>query len=323
MKVVITGCSGFIGYNLAKSLLIGGNEVVGVDNYLDEHYIKTKKERTKFLKEFPNFEFYNIDVTKDEFPTEVKKADYMVHLAAKDFYYENKEQKYSDYINHNVVGTSRVFEWSKDLKVKKFIFSSTHSVYGEARKEVFTEKKIIPKPISPHGASKLSAEYAVNFLSRTHNIPSIILRISTVYGPDAKEHGLIPQLIDYVYKGGKFVIHVSPNTKRDFVYVDDVINAIQSCFKRRLTLQTINIGSGKSYSIKEIAEEISKIANKDPKNIKFGDSKVEHIDNVTIKEVRLSITRAKKMLNYQPKITLHEGLERTINWYFEMGKLKR
>ena len=323
MKIVITGCSGFIGYNLTKSLLISGKEVVGLDNYLENHYIKDKKERTKFLKEFPNFEFHNIDITNDDFPNNVKSADYTVHLAAKDFYYEDKEQRYSEYIEHNVVGTSRVFEWSKNLKVKKFIFSSTHSVYGEARKEVFTEKKIIPKPISPHGASKLSAEHAVNFLSRTYNIPSIILRISTVYGPDALEHQLIPQLIKHIFKGDKFILHVSPNTRRDFVYVDDVVNAIESTFKKRLTLQTINIGSGKSYSIKEIAEEISKVANKKHDKIVFEKTKVKHIDDVTTGEVKISIARARKMLNYKPETTLEEGLERTINWYFETGKLKR
>jgi len=322
MKIVVTGCSGFIGYNLTKSLLIGGNKVIGIDNYLDEMYVKTKKERTKFLKEFPNFEFHNLDVTEDKFPSKIKNADYTVHLAAKDYYYEDKDQIYSEYIEQNVVGTSRVFEWSRDLKVKKFIFSSTHSVYGQARKEVFTEKKIVPKPVSPHGASKLAAEDAVNFLSRTYNIPSIILRISTVYGPDALEHQLIPQLIFHIFKGGKFVLHVSPNTKRDFVYVDDVVNAIESCFKKRLTLQTINIGSGKSYSIREIADEISKIANKDPKKIKFDKSKVKYIDDVTSEEVRLSIARAKKMLNYKPEASLQEGLQRTVDWYFENGKLK-
>jgi len=323
MKVVITGCSGFIGYNLTKSLLIGGAQVLGIDNYLDNHYLKTKKERTKFLKEFPNFKFTNLDITKDSFPYEFKKADYTVHLAAKDYYYEDKEQKYSEYIEHNVVGSTRVFEWSRDLGVKKFIFSSTHSVYGDTKKEVFTEKKIVPKPISPHGASKLSAEHAINFLSRTYDVPSIILRVSTVYGPDMLAHQVIPYLIENIYKKNNLKLHVSPNTTRDFVYVDDVVDAIKSCFNKRLTLQTINIASGKAYSIKEVADEISKILHKKHKKIVFEKSRVEHIDKVTSQNVRLSIARAKKLLNFEPKVSLQEGLERSIDWYFEHNKIKK
>lgn len=328
MKIAVTGSAGFVGYNLSKSLLIGGHEVIGIDNltenYKNYDYISAKKHRNQFLKEFPNYKFYKLDVTKDELPNNLKSADHTVHLAAKDFYYEDEEQRYSEYIEHNVVGTSRVFEWSRRLKVKKFIFASTHSVYGNARKEVFTEKKIVPKPISPHGASKLSAEHAVKFLSKTYDIPSLILRISTIYGPDALQHQIIPQLIFHIFKGDQFVLHVSPDTKRDFVYIDDVVRAIESCFSKRLTLQTINIGSGKSHTIKEVAEEIAKIANKDIKKIKFEKSKdKKHIDNVTTDEVKLSIARAKKMLNYKPETSLQEGLKQMVDWYFENGVLKK
>ena len=245
----------------------------------------------------------------------------MIHLAAKDYYYEDDEQGYSEYIEQNVVGTSRVFEYARELGVKKFIFTSTHSVYGNTKKEVLTEKKIVPRPASPHGASKLSAEHAVSFLSRTYNIPAIILRISTVYGPDMLEHQVIPNWIKNIYKGKSLPLHVSPNTTRDFVYIDDVVKAIKQCFNKRLTLQTINIASGKSYSIKELADEISKILNKDHKKIKYEKTKKEHIDKITSENVSLSISRAKKLLGYKPEYTLQEGLEKTIEWYFENKKI--
>lgn len=317
MKIIVTGCSGFVGYNLCKELLVNGHDVIGIDCYLENYYIEKKEKRTKFLEEFPNFEFHKLDVAKDTFPEHIKKADHVVHLAAKDFYYEDEEQKYSSYIINNVVGTSRVFEWAGDLGIDKFIFTSTHSVYGKSKKKVFTEKDIVPKPVGPHGASKLSTEEAVKFLSRTHNVSTIILRVATIYGPDMLEHQVIPYFMRTIDKKQHLELHTSPQTTRDFVYVDDVIDAIISCFDKRLTLQTINIGYGKSYSLEEIASKIGKIFHEDDITICFEDTRVEHIDKITADEVRLSIARAKKLLDYKPKIDIDEGLKRSIDWYIE------
>lgn len=324
MKIIVTGSAGYIGYNLCKKLLENGHIVTGIDNLDPETEFEEKQNRTAELQNIRNFEFIKLDVVNDAFPSifHGKKYDYMVHLAAKDFYYQNynhesKYNQYSPYLITNVVGTSKMMELAKNIGIKKFIYASTHSVYGKTKKGLLTEKKVVPKPISPHGASKYAAEQVVHYLSNLYRLDSVILRIFTVYGPGMQKYKSLYQIIDSLVKSEPYIAHGmnSLNNVRDYIYIDDAVNYIIESLNKRVKYQTINIAGENHISISKLADQVAEILGK-----KRGSLLVKDADNfvhkVIVKEAKADISRAKKILKYTPKTSLDEGLKKTVDWYF-------
>ena len=317
MTILITGCAGFIGYNVCDRLLREGNKVVGVDDLNGDYDVSIKKSRINKLKTFKNFDFIKLDILNDGLPALLKntRIEYIIHLAAKDLYSDFSEEKnnmYSRFLDTNVTGTSKMFELAHKLKVKKFVYSSTYSVYGKTRSSVLDEKITNFKPLSPHGASKLAAEQVIHFMGNYYNVPTAILRISSVYGPDMRPFTMIPKVIHRVKKG-KNIDMFSGDVTRDYIYIDDVVEYIVSSLKLRGNYQIINISYGKSCSIKDISQKIAHIMGNEG-SLKFVRENRD-FSKVLMKSATLSNTRAKKLLRYSPKVSLDEGLPLTISWY--------
>lgn len=324
MKVIVTGSAGFIGYYVSKKLLEKGHKVIGIDNLENEDSLGNKAQRVDLLKVYPNFEFIKLNILNEGLPTILKEqsVDYFIHLAAKDFYY-NKEEKLSEFIENNVLGTVKMAELAKKLSVKKFIYASTFSVYGKTKKQKFTEKKLLPKPISPHGASKIATEQILQFMSSFYNVPTVILRIFTVYGPDMPTNTAIYHYIEKSLKGEELKLHFDNTAQtRDFIYIDDVVESILATLNKRIKYQTINIATGKSHTFKEIYDKVSQILGQEP--LKVMHTNKERLQQLVVDYVEADTSRAKKILKYEPKTTLDEGLEKTVKWYQahpeELGK---
>ncbi len=320
MRILITGCAGFIGYSLTKKVLELGHEVIGIDNLSEYEGIPSLKYKNiKELSDHSKFEFIKLDVVNDAFTSILKgkKLDITVHLAGRDLFYNDSDDlKYTPFLITNVIGTSKIFELANELGSKRFIYASTYSVYGQVKKQVLTEKKILPKPISPHGASKLAAEQIVYFMSNYFKIPSLILRMFTVYGPGMKTYTFIPLVIRKLLNNQPIDFSHSKYATRDFVFVDDVVNSIISGFKKRLKFQTINIASGDSYTMEEIALKIAKIMNKDKSLVQFNKHKKD-FTKIVMKDAKANIDRARKVLDYQSNVGIDEGLEKTVKWFLD------
>lgn len=318
MKFIVTGSAGFIGYHLSKRLLNEGHNVIGIDNHSPDYDILLKERHTGELKSYSNFEFIKLDITNEAIDTllRTQNVDYVIHLAAKDMYYGSPtEIEYTPYLFTNVIGTSKAFELAKKLNAKKFIFSSTFSVYGGTKKELLTEKKILPRPISPHGASKIAAEEVVHFLSNYYKLPSVILRLGSVYGPEMRPHTAVPFVIDRL-KSNKPLDFYNNETTRDYIYIDDVVEYIIAVFNKRIKFQIINVASGKSISMVDLSYKIANEMGKNKSDIQF----VQHqkdFKNIIQKDAHISIKRAEKILRYTPKINLDEGIKRTVTNYLK------
>lgn len=316
--ILITGSAGFIGFNLAKKLLQEGNRIIGIDNLNSDYDPSIKEARVIELQQFSNFEFLKIDIVHDDVLSILKgrNVSYFVHLAARDFYYNHPlDLKYSLFVESQVLGTARMFELAKKLAAKKFVYASTHSVYGKTKKGILTEKKILPSPISPHGASKLAAEEVVRFLSNYYKLPSVILRISSVYGPNMTPHMLIPSVIRNLKEGSKIRKHVNfTKSTRDFIYIDDVVNYIISTFDKRVNFQVINIGSGKSVTLSKLVDMIAELLGKKVKEAKVKSLEKEY-KHIIVGRVEIDISRAKKILRYTPQTELEEGLQKTVDYF--------
>jgi len=312
---LITGSAGFIGFNLSKKLLQEGNTVIGIDNENADYDPAIKEARTAELSSFPNFEFLKMDIVHDDIfqALKEKRVDYFVHLAAKDFYYNKPfDLDYALYVESQVLGTARMFELAKRLKAKKFIFASTHSVYGNTKKGILTEKKILPNPISPHGASKLAAEEVIRFMTNYHKLPSVILRISSVYGPGMTPHMLIPSVIQSFKNSTPVKEHVDfSKSTRDFIFIDDVVTYIISALNKRISFQIINIASGKSVTLSKVISLIAQIMGKKTEEAKVNDYRKDY-RHLIVGQVVTDISRAKKILRFVPQTKLEQGLQKTI-----------
>ncbi len=319
MKYLVTGSAGFIGFNVCKKLLAEGNFVIGIDNHNLDYEVSIKETRTQQLKLFDKFQFIKLDITNDGIFAILKNThvDYVIHLAAKDnFYDSDKYISYSPYLTTNVMGTAKIFELAKQLGAKKFIFGSTQSIYGITKKGLLSEKKLLPKPISPHGASKLAAEEAVHFMSNFYGLPAVILRIFSVYGPGMRPHSLIPLLIDRISNDRPIDLYHDVDSTRDYLYVDDVVDTILAVPNKRIKFQIINVATGTQFTIKEMAQKIAKILGKDPELLKFS-SHEKDFRKLVIKHAKPDIYRANKIIKCFPKVTIDKGLETTVKWYLE------
>jgi UDP-glucuronate 4-epimerase len=316
MTVLVTGCAGFIGHALCLRLLSDGDNVIGIDNLDNDYDVSIKEEKVRELKTFKNFEFIKLDILNAGlFPLlKGRKINYVVHLAAKSIYSDSSEAiKYGPFLEVNVTGTSNIFELAHKLHAKRFIFASTYSVYGNNKGKILKEKMARLKPISPHGASKLAAEHVIHFMHTFYGLPSIILRISSVYGPNMRPYTVLPKIIYRLHNGEKIESYSSDVT-RDFIFIDDVVEYIISSFKVRGKFQIVNIASGESISRAGLGLKVGKIMGISKKNIQFTREKRD-FERLLLRKAYISNARAKKLLKYTPQFSLDDGLPLTISWY--------
>jgi len=309
MKILVTGCAGFIGSSLVDSLLKLGHAVIGVDNF-DLSYSKAIKQQNMLdAAKHKNFKFINVDVTDGKL---LKSAlakyslDAIINLASpermRDF-----DVDPVFYVKTSVVGTINLLELAKEKGVKIFIYASASSVYGNTRKTPYLEKHYLTRPLTPYSASKRSGEEMCYVYSKKYGISAIVLRIFSTYGPRISPHQKIFYILNQARKNKD--ISVYKDSGRDFVYVDDVAYAIISCLRKRLGYQIINIGLGVSYSIKDVALEIVKLMNSKSKVIE--ESNIDEIQRYTYSDIK----KANKLLGYIPRIRLLYGLAATVGWF--------
>ncbi|MCX6764137.1 MAG: NAD-dependent epimerase/dehydratase family protein [Candidatus Nealsonbacteria bacterium] len=290
-RIFICGGAGFIGQTLTKELLKEGRNI----NLLI--YDKTpppfKNKNLSFLK--------GSILDKKALKRALKKSDIVINLVGsfrKDFYLIN------------VLGSSNLLEVCKESDIKKIIFISSEAVYGEYTGKPHIESDC-PKPITEYGFSKYMAEKIYKFYSDKYKIPIIILRLSSTYGPGQKIGiGVLSDSLNSALKKRPLKIHGDGEQHRDFLYIDDAVKGIiKSIYYETKGLEIFNIPGKKSYSLLELTSLIKKkIGNKI--EIKFLEPRKQDI-----KRMYSNYSKAKRLLNYEPKVSLREGITRTIDYY--------
>jgi UDP-glucuronate 4-epimerase len=313
--ILITGCSGFIGYHLCYFLLRNKIKIIGIDNLNSYYDKKLKISRLKNLKKFQNFKFIKIDMTrfKDLYKKIKKyKLKIIIHLAAQPGVRYSFNQPNKTLYN-NLNSFNSIIEIAKLKKIKKFIYASSSSVYGDVKKFPFAEDDYAIRPISVYGASKLSNEIIADVYSKNFNINCFGLRFFTVYGPYGR-----PDMAYYNFalknlKNKKIELYNNAKMLRDFTYIDDVIKAIVKIIDNSHLLlghHIFNIGKGKPDKLIDLVNGLqNNLQNKFKiiyKNfIPKGDIKKTYSNNLKIK----------KLLKWSPAISLNEGLEKFVDWF--------
>ena len=297
MRVLVIGGTGFIGYNLLKKLKSFGYKLTSIS-----------LRNPKKLNHISGVNYIKLNIVrKNEFKKIKNKFDIVVNAGGYgglDNNFRNIKKIYETQYK----GLKNISSFFLDKKIKKFIQIGSSLEYGSLS-GVHFEKMLSKSPITTYGKSKLYSTNYLKFLNKVYKFPVVILRLYQVYGPSQKKNRVIPYIIDSLIKKKK-IYTTKGNQIRDFCYVEDVTSAIVKCFSaKKIDGEIINIGLGKGYKIKNVLKIIFRSFTK--YNVSANVKKIVSSKNQTKKLVP-SIKKAKKLLNWSPKVSLKKGIKETI-----------
>ena len=313
-KILITGGVGFIGSNLAKELLKDNDNYITVVDNLDRYYpAKFKKSNINQFLINKNFKFYKENILKVDKLKAIfikENPDIVIHLAAKvgirkSFRHPEKFEE------TNIKGTKNVLLLSTERKVKKLIFASSSSVYGADKPIPFSEEQKITFQISPYARSKILGELLCRMFHNLSGINIIILRLFSVYGPLGRPDMVPYRLVESIYKCKKFNKFGNGDSERDYTYIEDLIKGFISVIEKNFGFEIINLGTGTSTSLNDLIRTTEELIGKKAIINSLPAQKGD------IQKVKADITKAKKILDFNPQYNLINGMKSFINWYRE------
>ena len=316
--VLVTGGAGFIGSNLILELLKQKYRVVCVDNFDDTYKLKFKEEHiSPFLKN-KNFVLYRVDICDMESLRSVfekEKPVYIVHLAAKADTRDAVKNPYI-YISVNIFGTLNILELSKEFGLKRVVMASSGSVYGNNRNLPWKEEENTDLPLSAYGATKKTTEMLAYTYHHNFGMNIICLRYFNVYGENNR-----PSMVPYKWAeaflcGKEIELSGEGTRKRDFTYVGDVVNATILAITSSLQYEILNIANSQPVSLKELLLVFEKITGLKANVC----SRPSH--KASVNEMYADSTKAQKLLNWKPEVSIEEGISKLVTWFRE-NRLKK
>lgn len=312
MTILLTGGAGFIGSNLAETLLKDGHEVHCLDN-LDPFYDPVAKLlNLSWCRERENFHFYETDIrtTKaSELTFTFRKINFdaIIHLAAKAGVRPSIENAH-DYYQTNVMGTLNLLEFARTNKINRFIFASSSSVYGNNPRVPWAESDFDLKPISPYASSKLAAEDLGQVYRHLHQINFISLRLFTVFGPRQRPDLAIHRFYSQITKGEPLNLFGDGKTRRDYTYVTDIVKGFYAALQYNGTESIFNIGSSRPVELLELVRTMEVVTGR----IALIKWMPEQPGDV--KETFADTSKAKKELGYEAELSLEKGIANFVRW---------
>lgn len=310
--VLLTGVAGFIGWKTAELLLKDGYYVIGVDNLNDYYDVRLKMWRKQQLQKYNNFKFFEIDIEDHNALRTLFNSfrfDVVINLAARAGVRYSIIDPYV-YLRTNVLGTLNLLELMKDKEVPKLILASTSSLYA-GQPIPFKEDLPVNTPISPYAASKKAAEVITYTYHYLYGIDVSVLRYFTVYGPGGRPDMSIFRFIKWINEGQAIQLFGDGSQARDFTYIDDIAKGTVLAMKK-VGYEIINLGGGKKpISLNQIIGKIEALLGK--KAI----IEYKPFNKTDMKQTYADISKAKKLLDWEPSVDIDEGLKKTVEWYLE------
>lgn len=307
---LITGCAGFIGSNLTERLLELGQRVIGIDNL--------SNGRVENVADFiinENFTFIEGDINDLELLNDAMQGvDYVLHQAAWGSVPRSMKMP-AFYAQQNITGTVSVFEAAKNNGIKKVVYASSSSVYGDEPNLPKFESRV-GNVLSPYALSKKVDEMYGELFSRVYGLPTVGLRYFNVFGrrqdPNSQYSAVIPKFVSLILEGKKITVNGDGHQSRDFTYIENVIEAnLKAAHSCEISNgKSINIAFGGQVTVNELIELISKKLSVSPL-VNYGPDR-----EGDIKHSNADIDLARKLINYDPKYSFEDGLNFAIDWYF-------
>ena len=309
MNILLTGGAGFIGFHVAKALLERGDKVTIVDNFNDYYDVKLKEDRIKELGN--DIEVIKADISDNNLMDNIfknHKFNKICHLAAQAGVRYSLENPI-EYEKSNILGTLILLEMAKKYNIKDFVFASSSSVYGGNKKIPFSEDDKVDNPVSLYAATKKSSELLAYTYHHVYGLNCTGLRFFTVYGEFGRPDMALFKFVKNILEDKPIDIYNNGNMKRDFTYISDVTDGIIAAIDNPFPYEIINLGNNNpielSYFIECIENALKKKAKKNMMPMQLGDVKITYAD----------INKAKRLLGYNPKVKIEEGIKRFVEWY--------
>lgn len=309
MKILVTGSAGFVGSHLAERLADLNHEVVGIDCFTDYYALALKRLNAEDIQS-KGVPIHELDLAGDDLTAALAGVELIYHLAGQPGI--SASTSFEDYVKNNIAATHHLLESCKRLpSLKCFINISTSSVYG---KHATDSEEAPPKPTSYYGVTKLAAEQLVLAYQREQRVPACSLRLFSVYGPRERPEKLYPKLIQSILSDTPFPLYEGSEAhSRSYTFIDDIVDGFVAVLHNldRVVGEIFNIGSDVEITtgegIRMVEKILGKAAQKAIKPKRPGDQLRTHAD----------ISKARRILGYNPTTTLEEGLTTQVAWYKE------
>jgi UDP-glucuronate 4-epimerase len=331
MKILVTGVAGFIGYHLTNALLDRNQDVIGLDNLNNYYDPSLKQSRLDQLANHPNylnFKFIKSDISDKIFMDELFESnsfDIVINLAAQAGVRYSISNP-SAYIDSNIIGFTNILEGCRNSKVKHLIYASSSSVYGMNTKQPFSTEDCTDFPISLYAATKKSNELMAHTYSHLFNLPTTGLRFFTVYGPYGRPDMAYFKFTQAIFNGDKIDVYNNGDMKRDFTYIDDIIQGIirildiipqpqsNDYTSSRAPYALYNIGNNKPITLKSFISAIeiacAKKANRNYLPMQPGDVPLTYAD----------VEDLVHAINFKPTTEIQVGIKKFVDWYIKYTK---
>jgi UDP-glucose 4-epimerase len=309
-RSLVTGVAGFIGSHLAERLLQENHHVLGVDCFTDYYAKSLKQSNLQRLLQEPGFSFLEENLLTASLPELLKECDYIFHQAAQAGVRSSWGAEFEIYTSLNVLATQRLLEACKGLNIKKFIYASSSSVYGDAQELPLREESIL-KPVSPYGVTKLAAEQLCYTYWKNYQVPTISLRYFTVYGPRQRPDMAFHKFMRALLNGEEIEIYGDGQQTRDFTFVADIVQGNLLAMQSALEGGVFNLGGGSRVVLNDVLETIQQVAGEGAKIV------YRDVQRGDVMHTLADTSRAMGELSYRPQVDLKTGLEAQWEWLQE------
>jgi UDP-glucuronate 4-epimerase len=311
--ILVTGAAGFIGYHVSRRLLETGHHVIGVDNMNPYYDATLKQARLDRLQPFDGFTFFLETIQNRPALREIFErypVGRVCNLAAQAGVRYSLEDPFS-YQASNLEGFLNLLELAREFRVDNFVYASSSSVYGGNTTYPFSEKDRTDHPLSLYGATKKANELMAHAYSHLFEIPTTGLRFFTVYGPWGRPDMALFLFTDAILNNRPIDVFNHGKMKRDFTYIDDIVDGTIAALERPVPYEVFNLGNSNTVELMEfirtVEEELGVEARKNLLPMQPGD----------VPETSADIEKSRRMLGFDPKTTIREGIRAFVRWYGE------
>ena len=318
MRILVTGGAGFIGSHLAEKLLAAGHKVVILDDFNDSYDPQIKHANIAGLAK--DVAICHVDLRDNDSVRTVfrrEKVDTIVHLAARAGV-RPSIQSPRLYYDTNVIGTLHLLDAARVAEVPRFIFASSSSVYGASKTVPFSEEESLTQTLSPYGATKIAGEFLCSTYSHLYQMRVVALRYFTVYGPRQRPDLAIHQFTRRIYTGQPIDQFGDGSTQRDYTYIDDIIQGTMGALEHDGAMYDVfNLGESQTIQLKDLILAIENALGKKAKINRLAEQAGD------MPRTYADISKAKKLLGYNPTTKLSEGLRKFVEWFLHSQRTPR
>ena len=308
-RCLITGVAGFIGSHLADRLLHEGYEVIGLDRFSDYYPRPVKEANLSGLRKQSGFAFHEADLCSAELRPYLDGVSYVFHQAAQAGVRASWGESFRVYVEDNVLATQRLLEACKGSAVRRFVYASSSSVYGEALDLPVTESSST-RPVSPYGVTKLAGEHLCHLYRSNYRVPTVALRYFSVYGPRQRPDMAFHRFVEAIRARQPITVYGDGTQTRDFTFVADAVDANWLTLRAQLPEEwhVWNIGGGSRVSVNQVLAALERIMGQ---RAMLKHLPAQHGD---VQNTWADVSAARRELGFAPTATLEQGLQAQVAW---------